>query len=149
MLPEKIRQLDVAIGAEPAGELLKHSVYEFRYRNTDIGIDTDRPAVALLMPRTDPTYQDGDLFAVMDQNLPEGDLYLRLRALFPKQQLTPMHLLALIGSNGIGRRGVPASRRRPSICRMMARCCWSTASTSSPTARGWASRTSPRSWACA
>jgi len=49
------------------------------------------------MPPTRPTYQDGDLFAVMDQNLPEGDLYLRLRAMFPKQQLTQMHLLAVVG----------------------------------------------------
>ena len=30
---------------------------------------------------------------------------MRLRALFPKQPLTPMHLLALVGSNGIGRLG--------------------------------------------
>ena len=41
----------------------------------------------------------------MDQNLPEGDLFARLRAMFPKQPMTPMHLLALIGANGIGRLG--------------------------------------------
>ena len=41
----------------------------------------------------------------MDQNLPEGDLFMRLRAMFPKQSLTPMHLLALAGQNGIGRLG--------------------------------------------
>jgi serine/threonine-protein kinase HipA len=58
-----------------------------------------------LMPSSTPTYRDGDLFAVMDQHLPEGDLFMRLRALFPKQPLTPMHLLALVGSNGIGRLG--------------------------------------------
>ena len=101
MLPEKIKQIDVDIGGTPAGQLLRHSVYEFRYSDTE----TRQRAVALLMPPTRPTYQDGDLFAVMDQNLPEGDLYLRLRAMFPKQQLTPMHLLALVGSNGIGRLG--------------------------------------------
>ena len=99
MLPEKIKQLEVDVGGTGAGQLLKHSVYEFRYLESEI----DQPAVALLMPPSQPTYQDGDLFAVMDQNLPEGDLYLRLRAMFPKQQLTPMHLLALVGSNGIGR----------------------------------------------
>ncbi|MDB5876990.1 MAG: HipA N-terminal domain protein [Variovorax sp.] len=99
MLPEKIKQLEVDIDGAGAGQLLKHSVYEFRYLDSE----RDQPAVALLMPPSQPTYQDGDLFAVMDQNLPEGDLYLRLRAMFPKQQLTPMHLLALVGSNGIGR----------------------------------------------
>jgi hypothetical protein len=41
----------------------------------------------------------------MDQNLPEGDLFMRIRELFPKQPMTPMHLLALIGRNGIGRLG--------------------------------------------
>jgi len=30
MLPEKIKQLDVEIAGEAAGQLLKHSVYEFR-----------------------------------------------------------------------------------------------------------------------
>ena len=97
MLPEKIKQLDVEIAGASAGQLLRHSVYEFRYLDSR----ADQPSVALLMPPTRPTYQDGDLFAVMDQNLPEGDLYLRLRAMFPKQQLTPMHLLAVV----IGRLG--------------------------------------------
>ena len=55
------------------------------------------------MPPTQQlTWQDGDLFAPMDQNLPEGDLFMRIRAMYPKQPMTPMHLLALIGSNGIG-----------------------------------------------
>ena len=101
MLPEKVKQLDVEIAGEPAGQLLKHSVHEFRYIDSNL----DQPSLALLMPPTRPTYQDGDLFAVMDQSLPEGDLYLRLRAMFPKQQLTQMQLLAVIGSNGIGRLG--------------------------------------------
>ena len=102
MLPERIRQLDVQIAGTAAGQLLKQSVYEFRYLRGD---DPHQAALSLVMPATRPTYQDGDLFPVMDQNLPEGDLYLRLRALFPKQALTPMHLLALIGANGIGRLG--------------------------------------------
>ena len=102
MLPERIRQLDVQIAGVAAGQLLKQSVYEFRYLRGD---DPLQAALSLVMPATRPTYQDGDLFPVMDQNLPEGDLYLRLRSLFPKQALTPMHLLALIGANGIGRLG--------------------------------------------
>ncbi len=101
-LPEKIKQLEVEIGGAQRGQLLKHSVYEFRYLDSSAA---DQPAVGLLMPPSTPTYRDGDLFAVMDQHLPEGDLFMRLRALFPKQPLTPMHLLALVGSNGIGRLG--------------------------------------------
>jgi len=59
------------------------------------------------------TWQSSTLFPVMDQNLPEGDLFLRLRAMFPKQPITPMHLLALIGSNGIGRVGYHLASAAP------------------------------------
>jgi serine/threonine-protein kinase HipA len=62
--------------------------------------------VALLMPPAQQlTWQDGDLFPPMDQNLPEGDLFMKIRELFPKQPMTPMHMLALVGRNGIGRLG--------------------------------------------
>ena len=103
MLPEKIRALSVSIGdREQAGQLLKTSNYEFRYRDQD----PDQPAMALLMsPREKLTWQAGDLFPSMDQNLPEGDLFMRIREMFPKQPMTPMHLLALVGRNGIGRLG--------------------------------------------
>lgn len=103
MLPERVAQLDVSIAGRPrAGQLLRASTYEFRY----LDADKDQPSAALLMPaRAKLTWNDGDLFPAMDQNLPEGDLFLRIRALFPKQQTTPMHLLALIGENGIGRLG--------------------------------------------
>ena len=102
-LPEKIRLLEVSIGdAGQVGQLLKASTYEFRYLAPDAG----QPAVALLMPPGEQlTWQDGDLFPVMDQNLPEGDLFMRIRAMFPKQPMTPMHMLALVGRNGIGRLG--------------------------------------------
>ena len=103
MLPEKIRALAVSIGdSAHAGQLLKTSTYEFRYLDPD----PEQPAVALLMPpRESLTWQDGDLFAPMDQNLPEGDLFMKIRELFPKQPMTPMHLLAMVGRNGIGRLG--------------------------------------------
>lgn len=103
MLPEKVRALTVSIGdAAQAGQLLKASNYEFRYLDPDPG----QPAVALLMPPRDRlTWQDSDLFPPMDQNLPEGDLFMRIRQLFPKQPMSPMHLLALAGRNGIGRLG--------------------------------------------
>lgn len=102
-LPEKIRELEVSIGSHAgAGQLLKTSRYEFRY----LSADPNQPAVALFMqPSEKLTWQESDLFAPMDQNLPEGDLFMRIRAMYPKQPLTPMHLLALIGSNGIGRLG--------------------------------------------
>jgi len=102
-LPEKLRQLQVAIGDNAhAGQLLKASTYEFRY----LDADPAQPSVALLMPASERlTWQDGDLFPPMDQNLPEGDLFMKIRQLFPKQPMTPMHLLALVGRNGIGRLG--------------------------------------------
>lgn len=103
MLPERIRLLNVSIGeAENAGQLLRASTYEFRYLQPD----PEQATVALLMPpREQLTWQDGDLFPPMDQNLPEGDLFMRIRELFPKQPMTPMHMLALVGRNGIGRLG--------------------------------------------
>lgn len=110
LLPERLRQLDVAIAGQPAGQLIKRSVYEFRYLNPE----PDQPEVALQMPAAlQPTWQDGDLFPSMDQNLPEGDLFMRLRALFPKQPLTPMHLLALSGTNAIGRLGFALPDKPP------------------------------------
>ena len=102
-LPEKLRLLQVAIGDHAnAGQLLKTSTYEFRYLDPE----SEQASMALLMPaRARLTWQDGDLFPPMDQNLPEGDLFMKIRQLFPKQPMTPMHLLALIGRNGIGRLG--------------------------------------------
>jgi serine/threonine-protein kinase HipA len=106
VLPERIRTLSVSAGRKAAGELLKHSIYEFRYPAVGSATSApEPPAISLLMPPRQPTWRSGDLFPVMDQILPEGDLYLRLRSLFPKQPLTPMHLLALIGDNGVGRLG--------------------------------------------
>ena len=103
MLPEKIRLLNVSIGdTDNAGQLIRASTYEFRYLQTN----PQQAAVALLMPPEQQlTWQDGDLFPPMDQNLPEGDLFMKIRDLFPKQPMTPMHMLALVGRNGIGRLG--------------------------------------------
>lgn len=100
MLPEKIRLLNIGINGRPSGQLLKHSTFEYRY----ISPEHEQPDIALQMPASkSPTWADGDLFPVLDQNLPEGDLFMRLRALYPKQPLTAMHLLSLVGGNGIGR----------------------------------------------
>ncbi|MBV8621695.1 MAG: type II toxin-antitoxin system HipA family toxin [Curvibacter sp.] len=120
MLPEKIRLLDIAIGhTAQAGQLLRSSGYEFRYLQPD----PEQAAVALLMPpRQRLTWQDGDLFPPMDQNLPEGDLFMRIRALFPKQPMTPMHMLALVGRNGIGRLGFSLpDQAPPSVPRILSK----------------------------
>lgn len=100
-LPDKIRQLDVLIGSSVEGSLIRGSTYGFAYSQDD----PQRPSVGLFMPRNELSYHDGALFPVMDQNLPEGFLFQRLREIFHKQPLTPMHLLALVGTNGIGRLG--------------------------------------------
>lgn len=113
LLPDRIPLLEVAIGDNRcAGQLIKASGFEFRYLDPN----PEQPAVALLMPaRRSPTWQSGDLFAPMDQNLPEGDLMIRIRELFPKQPLTAMHLLALIGANGIGRLGYAMPSVPPAV----------------------------------
>ncbi|MBW8714313.1 MAG: HipA N-terminal domain-containing protein, partial [Variovorax paradoxus] len=120
MLPEKIRLLNVSIGdAAQAGQLLRTSTYEFRY----LAPDAEQATVALLMPPSERlTWQDGDLFPPMDQNLPEGDLFMRIRALFPKQPMTPMRMLALVGRHGIGRLGYSlAGQVAPSLPRTLSK----------------------------
>lgn len=101
MLPEKIKILDLSIGGSGTGQLVHQSRFEFRY----LGSDPDQLSVGILMPPSKMTYEDTALFPVMDQSIPEGDLFMRLRQMFPKQPLTVMHLLALSGQNGIGRLG--------------------------------------------
>ncbi|MEP6824731.1 MAG: type II toxin-antitoxin system HipA family toxin, partial [Ramlibacter sp.] len=108
-LPEKIKQLDVLVGQGIEGSLTRDSQYSFTYAQDAPG----RPVVGLFMPRTSLVYQDGGLFPVMDQNLPEGFLFQRIRDMFPKQALTSMHLLALAGANGIGRLGFLQQGEQP------------------------------------
>lgn len=107
-MDERIRLLQVNVAGQSSGQLLQQSGFEYRY----LQADPAQPVVGLLMPPTRLTWQDGALFPVMDQNLPEGDLFNRLRQQFPKQAMTAMRLLALIGDNGIGRLGyrVPGSQ---------------------------------------
>ena len=103
----RIKLLQVRVAGQLSGQLVQQTGFEYRYLQENPA----QPAVGLLMPPTRLTWQDGALFPVMDQNLPEGDLFNRLRQQFPKQAMTAMHLLALIGDNGIGRLGyrVPES----------------------------------------
>ena len=101
MLPDKLKQLEVHIGAGQAGTLTRESQYTFAYARDEAA----QPAVSLLMPPTTLLYTQGDLFPAMDMNLPEGFLFQRILERHPKQTLTKMHLLALMGDNGIGRVG--------------------------------------------
>jgi HipA-like protein len=86
-----VREVEVDAGGEPAGQLRRRSQYEFEYR-----AGAGR-AVSLLMPRQQRHYRDGELFAVMDMNLPEGFLLARIRERFPKEPPTKLQLLALVG----------------------------------------------------
>ncbi len=105
MLPDKLKQLQTHIAAERVGTLTRESQYNFTYASDDAA----QPAVSLLMPPTTLVHTHGDLFPSMDMNLPEGFLFQRILERHPKQTLTKMHLLALMGHNGIGRVGFSVS----------------------------------------
>ncbi|PTT78423.1 type II toxin-antitoxin system HipA family toxin [Pelomonas sp. HMWF004] len=96
--PDKTSELLVSINGTTVGRLLKASTYKFRYESAAV-----QRHVALAMPSRDAlVWEDGTLFAAMDQHLPEGDLLLRLSERYSSRQLQPMHLLAMIQNNGIG-----------------------------------------------
>ncbi len=102
MLPERIRLLDVDVNGSHSGRLAHASTFTFDYSRDDPG----QPGVSLLMPASSLHFDGGGaLFPAMDMNLPEGYLFQQIREFFPKQTITPMHLLALMGNNGIGRLG--------------------------------------------
>ena len=94
---ERIRRLSVFVDGRDGGELVRASQYEFTYAQGA------RLPISLIMPIVDRSFRDGELFAVMDMNLPEGFLLAQLRERAPKSPPTKMHLLALMGANGIGR----------------------------------------------
>jgi serine/threonine-protein kinase HipA len=96
-LPEKLKELHLSIEGRVEATLLKQSVFQLIYQP-----DSQR-AVGLGLPPQARVYQDGDLFAALDMNLPEGYLFERIVSRFPKFALSKMHLLALMGAGGIGR----------------------------------------------
>lgn len=100
-LPERIKHLRVSLNTKDCGHLLRESQFVFSYDRDDV----NQATVSLLQPPTTMIYRDNALFPVIDQNLPEGYLLGQLRERFRKQALTPMHLLALMGDNAIGRLG--------------------------------------------
>lgn len=93
---QKVTDLEVDAGRKRSGQLHRRSQFEFEY------LPAAARAVSLLMPLDDRSFRDGELFAVMDMNLPEGFLLAQLRERSPKSPPTKMQLLALMGANGIG-----------------------------------------------
>ncbi len=107
--PEKLKELQINIDDQAVAALLKQSVYQLIYE------PRERRCVGLGLPPTQRVFQDGDLFAALDMNLPEGYLFDRIVDRFPKFALSKMHLLALMGSGGIGRLsyGLPGALALP------------------------------------
>lgn len=96
-LPDKLKDLQLLVHGAVQARLSKRSVYSLVYD------DAARHVVGLGLPLGDKVFQDGDLFAALDMNLPEGYLFERILDRYPKFELSKMHLLALMGAGGIGR----------------------------------------------
>lgn len=99
----RVNRLEVRIGGRVGGDLRRESQFRFTY-----AAQASQP-VSLIMPLADREFVDNALFAVMDMNLPEGFLLRQIYERSPKNPPTEMHLLELMGDNGIGRLGY----RRP------------------------------------
>jgi serine/threonine-protein kinase HipA len=99
-LPERIKRLAVTVNSRRVGELLRESRYGFWYAEVE-----PSDAISLTMPTAQTEWADGDLFPVMDMNLPEGYLFQRIVERSGKRALTKMHLLALMRDNAVGRLG--------------------------------------------
>jgi len=96
-LPEKLQDLSLQVASAEQASLRKRSVYSLTYT------DTAQHTVGLSLPIVEKVFQDGDLFASLDMNLPEGYLFERIVDRYPKFPLNKMHLLALMGAGAIGR----------------------------------------------
>jgi serine/threonine-protein kinase HipA len=121
-MPERIKALEIDIGARPAGLLARESQYVFTYKPDESGAYRGRWLSLLMNPDQAAVYQSNGMFPVLDMNLPEGYLYEQIRARFPKQNITEMHLLLAVGTNSIGRNsarlpGAPARVSGPTTDR--------------------------------
>lgn len=101
-MPERIKALEIDIGNQYAGRLVREGQYTYAYAPDQSG-GYNGDWLGLLFNPAQMQYSRGAMFPVLDMNLPEGFLYEQIRARFPKQQITEMHLLLAIGTNGIGR----------------------------------------------
>jgi serine/threonine-protein kinase HipA len=100
MTPQKsLSELQLFVGGNAQARLHKRDVYSLVYE------PGAQHRVGLGLPVEDRVFQDGDLFASLDMNLPEGYLFERILARFPKAPPSKMQLLALMGDGGIGRVG--------------------------------------------
>ncbi|MFP8836219.1 type II toxin-antitoxin system HipA family toxin [Hydrogenophaga sp. XSHU_21] len=121
-MPERIKALEIDIAAKSAGLLARESQFVFTYKPDESGAYRG-PWLSLLMnPDQASVYQTNAMLPVLDMNLPEGYLYEQIRARFPKQNITEMHLLLAVGTNSIGRNsarlpGAPARLGGPTIDR--------------------------------
>ena len=106
-LPDKLKDLSLTVAGTTQASLAKRSVYSLAYQ------DQAKHAVALTLPIADKIFQEGDLFAALDMNLPEGYLFERIVDRYPKFPLTKMHLLALMGEGAIGRVGYHVNYGQP------------------------------------
>lgn len=97
MWSDKLKELHISVAGQPTASLIKQSTYQLVYE------PLAQRCVGLGLPPSQRVVQDGDLFAALDMNLPEGYLFDRIVDRFPKFALSKMHLLALMGSGGIGR----------------------------------------------
>jgi serine/threonine-protein kinase HipA len=94
---ERIKELEVRIDGQSGGALRRESQFRFTYTP-----QATLP-VSLIMPLADREFRDTALFAAMDMNLPEGFLLRQIYERSPKSPPNEMHLLDLMGANGIGR----------------------------------------------
>lgn len=99
MSSAKIKRLEISTPQGEAGLLEKESRFVFNY--THPGKDRE---ISLIMPHRAESYSDTVLPPIFSMNRPEGYLYERLWERFGKEvELDDMRLLALTGSNQIGR----------------------------------------------
>lgn len=99
MSDAKIKRLEISTPQGESGLLEKESRFVFNY--TQPGQDRE---ISLIMPQRAESYADTVLPSIFAMNRPEGYLYEKLWERFGKDvQLDDMRLLALTGSNQIGR----------------------------------------------
>lgn len=103
VMPERIKALHIDICGQPGGLLARESQFVFTYKPDESGTYRGPWLTLLMSPAVQGVYSSNAMFPVLDMNLPEGYLYEQIRTRFPKQNITEMHLLLAIGTNGIGR----------------------------------------------
>ena len=112
----KIKRLLVATPQGESGELNKESRYVFNYHTTERACEA-----SLSMPIRAESYASGALLTPFAMNKPEGWLYQQIVGRMAKfEHVDDMRLLAIIGSNQIGRLSfaTPDAARTPARVQM-------------------------------